>query len=136
MGSECWHQKHAQSKRYRIVVNKNKEKNDQVLCSLSDIEDLSSKSFSVRIKRKETDIFVIRKDDQVYTYQNVCPHAQAPLEWNPDEFLDEEKENIICALHGAMFSIEDGDCLGGPCEGIGLTAVSVEIQAGEVVLIT
>ncbi len=116
------------------MSNKKKEKNDQVLCSLSDLENLSSKSFSVKIKRKEIDIFVIRKDDQVYAYQNVCPHAQAPLEWNPDEFLDEKKENIICALHGATFSIEGGDCLGGPCEGIGLTAVSVVIEDGEVVL--
>ena len=119
------------------MPNKNKkEKSGQVLCSLSDLKNLSSKSFSVKIKCKETDIFVIRKDDQVYAYQNVCPHAQAPLEWNPDEFLDAKKENIICALHGAMFSIEGGDCLGGPCEGIGLTVVSVEIQAGEVLLIS
>ncbi|MCF6188991.1 MAG: Rieske (2Fe-2S) protein [Cocleimonas sp.] len=112
------------------------KKKGQVLCQLSELEDLSSKSFSVKIKRKKTDIFVIRKDDQVYAYQNVCPHAQAPLEWNPDEFLDAEKENIICALHGAIFSIEGGGCLGGPCEGIGLTAVPVEVQEGEIVVIS
>ena len=113
-----------------------KEKNGQILCSLSDLENLTSKSFNVKIKRKVIDIFVIRKDDQAYAYQNVCPHAQAPLEWNPDEFLDAKKENIICALHGAKFSIEGGDCLGGPCEGIGLTAVSVGIHEGDVVLIS
>ena len=113
-----------------------KEKNGQILCSLSDLENLTSKSFSIKIKRKETDIFVIRKDDQVYAYQNVCPHTQAPLEWNPDEFLDAKKENIICASHGAMFSIEDGDCLGGPCEGIGLTAVSVGVQEDSIVFMS
>jgi nitrite reductase/ring-hydroxylating ferredoxin subunit len=107
----------------------------KILCKLSELGDLSSKSFSVKIKRKETDIFVIRKDDQVYAYQNICPHAQAPLEWNPDEFLDEKKETIICALHGARFSIEKGDCLGGPCEGIGLTDVSVDVFNGDVVFI-
>ena len=106
----------------------------KTLCSLSEFEDLSSKSFKVKIKRKSTDIFVIRKDDHVYAYQNVCPHAQAPLEWNPDEFLDEKKETIICALHGARFSIEKGDCLGGPCEGVGLTAVAVDVFEGNVVL--
>ncbi len=115
---------------------KNKEKGRQVLCQLSELEDLTSKSFSVKIKRKETDIFVIRKDDQVYAYKNICPHAQAPLEWNPDEFLDAKKENIICALHGAMFSIEGGDCLGGACAGVGLTAVAVEVQEGKVVVIS
>ncbi len=106
----------------------------KTLCNLSELEDLSSKGFKVKIKRKSTDIFVIRKDDEVYAYQNVCPHAQAPLEWNPDEFLDEKKETIICALHGARFSIEEGDCLGGQCEGIGLTIVAVEIIEGNVVL--
>ncbi len=106
----------------------------KTLCKLSELEDLSSKSFNIKIKRKSTDIFVIRKDDQVYAYQNVCPHAQAPLEWNPDKFLDEKKETIICALHGARFSIEEGDCLGGPCEGIGLTAVAVEIIEDNIVL--
>jgi len=107
----------------------------KVLCKLSDLGDLKSKSFEVKIKRKTTDIFVIRKDDQVYAYQNICPHAQAPLEWNPNEFLDEKKETIICALHGARFSIEEGDCLGGPCEGIGLTAVAVEIDKDKQVLL-
>lgn len=106
----------------------------KVLCKLSELEDLSSKSFNIKIKRKSTDIFVVRKDDQVYAYQNICPHAQAPLEWNPDEFLDERKETIICALHGAHFSIEEGNCLGGPCEGIGLTTVAVEVVENDVIL--
>lgn len=105
-----------------------------ILCKLSELDELSSKSFSVKIKCETTDIFVIRKGNQVYAYQNVCPHAQAPLEWNPDEFLDEKKETIICALHGARFSIEEGDCLGGPCEGIGLTAVDIKVIEGDVVL--
>lgn len=111
-----------------------KNKKQEVLCQLSEINDLACKSFKVKIKRKETDIFVIRKDDQVYAYQNVCPHAQAPLEWNPDQFLDEKKETIICSLHGARFTIDDGSCLGGPCEGIGLTSVDVEISEGNNVL--
>ena len=111
-----------------------KKSKREYLCKLSELDNLSSKSFSVKIKRKVTDIFVIRKDDKVFAYQNICPHAQAPLEWNPDEFLDEKKETIICALHGARFSIEEGICLGGPCEGIGLTVVGVEVIEGDVIL--
>ena len=109
-------------------------KQGKVLCDFSELEDLTSKSFTVKIKRKNTDIFVIRKTDNVHAYQNICPHAQAPLEWNPDEFLDENKESIICALHGAKFSIEEGSFLGGPCGGKGLTVVPVSIIDGKVVL--
>ena len=108
--------------------------NTKVLCELTDLSELSSKSFSVIINRKAIDIFVIRKLDEVYAYQNICPHAQAPLEWNPDEFLDEKKETIICALHGAKFSIEEGECLSGPCNGSNLTVVPVSIVDGEVIL--
>ncbi len=111
-----------------------KRSDSKILCKFSELGDLTSKSFNIKIKRKSTDIFLIRKDDQVYAYQNVCPHAQAPLEWNPDEFLDEKKETIICALHGARFSIEEGSCLGGPCEGIGLTAVEVDVLNDEIFL--
>lgn len=115
-------------------MKKSSSSRAKVLCKLSELDELASKSFNVKIKRKNSDIFVIRKNNQVYAYKNSCPHAQAPLEWNPDQFLDEKKETIICALHGARFSIEEGDCLGEPCEGVGLTAVEVEIINGDVVL--
>jgi len=107
---------------------------EHVLCKLSDIGDLSSKGFHVKIKRKTTDIFLVRKGDQVYAYENICPHAQAPLEWNPDEFLDEKKESIICAMHGAKFTIEEGACIDGPCDGVGLTPVSVEVVNDTILL--
>ena len=105
----------------------------QVLCKLSDLKDQSSKSFQIKIGRKNTDIFVIRKGDQVFGYQNICPHAQAPLEWKPDEFLDDKKEKIICALHGAIFTIEDGSCISGPCAGTALTAVKLHLVDSEIV---
>ncbi len=115
-------------------MTKNKSDKKEFLCKLSEIEDLAAKSFTIKIKRQKTDIFVIRKDDHVFAYQNICPHAEAPLEWNPDEFLDEKKENIICSMHGAKFTIEEGTCVDGPCDGVGLTRVDVEIVDGEILL--
>ena len=104
----------------------------QMLCKISDLGDPSSKSFQIKIGRKNTDIFIIRKGDQVFGYQNICPHAQAPLEWKPDEFLDDKNEKIICALHGAIFTIEDGNCIGGPCAGTALTAIKLDLVNGEI----
>ena len=75
---------------------------------------------------------MVKKNDQVYAYQNICPHAQAPLEWNPDEFLDDKKEKIICAIHGAIFAIEDGNCISGPCSGASLITVDLELLDGEI----
>ncbi len=104
------------------------------LCKLSDLEDLYCKSFTINIKRKPTRIFIVRKGEQVFGYINICPHALAPLEWNPDDFLDEDKENIICAMHGAKFTIEEGACVEGPCNGVGLISVDLVIDKGMVYL--
>jgi len=107
---------------------------DSFLCNLSELDDLSCRSFTANIKRKPTHLFLVRKDDRVYAYINVCPHAQAPLEWNPDDFLDEKKEHIICAMHGAKFTIEEGACRDGPCNGVGLTSLDLVIDNGMIYL--
>jgi len=109
--------------------------NHQFLCTFDSLENLETRSFDVKIKRKKMSVFIIRKDDQIYAYQNSCPHAKASLEWNDDEFLDETKQHIICAMHGATFSIEAGECLGGPCSGKGLEVVNVRIIEGDVVFV-
>ncbi len=107
---------------------------DSFLCKLSELEDLSCKSFTANIKQKPTRLFLVRKVDNVYAYINVCPHAQAPLEWNPDDFLDERKEHIICAMHGAKFTIEEGECVEGPCNGVGLTSLDLILDNGMIYL--
>ena len=111
-------------------MNKVSDKKKKPLCKLSDLEDLSCKSFTVNVKSKSTRIFIVRKDAQAFGYINICPHAQAPLEWNPDDFLDEKKEYIICAMHGAKFTIEEGACFEGPCNGVGLTSVNLSVVNG------
>ena len=107
---------------------------EHILCKLSEIDNLSSKGFNLKIKRKTKEFFLVRKGEQVFAYENICPHAQAPLEWNPDEFLDEKKESIICAMHGAKFTIEEGACIDGPCDGVGLTPVAIEIVDDTILL--
>ncbi|GAA0395609.1 Rieske 2Fe-2S domain-containing protein [Cocleimonas flava] len=107
---------------------------NQFLCKLSDLEDLSCKGFTVDVKQNSSRIFIIRKGDDVFGYLNVCPHALAPLEWNPDDFLDENKEHIICSMHAAKFTIEEGVCIEGPCIGASLTSVNLVIKDGVIYL--
>jgi len=45
------------------------------------------------------------------------------LEWQADEFLDASASLIQCATHGALFLIESGECVAGPCEGKSLRAI-------------
>lgn len=108
----------------------------QFLCTFTELTDPDSRGFNVKLKRKSIDIFIVRKGEEVFAYENLCPHAQAPLEWNPDNYLDEQQESIICAMHGAKFVIEDGSCVSGVCNGVGLNKLKIEISNNEIYLIS
>jgi len=98
------------------------------LCHIDDVSDPGAKGFSLKQGRKERLLFIVKKEGSVYAYENKCPHAGINLEWQEDDFLDTDKSNIMCTVHGALFKIETGDCLGGPCNGNGLTAANIEVD--------
>ena len=104
---------------------------DTVLCALLDIETPGSKGF--RVGRRER-LFVVRQDDEVFAYMNLCPHQGTTLDWKPDAFLTVEKDYILCATHGAFFEIKNGLCVAGPCLGRSLAPTEVRIEDGNIVL--
>lgn len=95
-----------------------------VLCQIHDIEEDAAKGFEVDGQA----LFAVKKDGQIFVYINSCPHIGIPLEFQPDEFLDMEKRFIQCANHGALFEIESGACIAGPCSGQTLKAVPFTIE--------
>lgn len=95
-----------------------------VLCSIHDIPEDESRGFDV----DGQSLFAVKKDGQIYVYVNSCPHIGIALEFQPDEFLDMEKRFIQCANHGALFEIENGDCIAGPCAGKALKAVPFTVE--------
>ncbi len=101
-----------------------------VLCPSKDIDEDSARGFELEGKS----VFVVKKDGQVYVYLNSCPHIGIPLEFQPDDFLDMEKQYIQCANHGALFEIETGDCVTGPCIGQALKAIAFHLEDGNIVL--
>ena len=94
--------------------------------SVIDIEEGASKGFDV----EGAYFFAVKRDDKVYLYRNSCPHLGTPLEWEEDKFLDSDGSLIICSTHGALFEIETGRCLAGPCKGQYLQAVSYILDNG------
>jgi nitrite reductase/ring-hydroxylating ferredoxin subunit len=65
---------------------------------------------------------------------NHCPHAGFPLNCQPDAFLAPQAPLILCAMHGALFEIETGICVSGPCAGLGLRTLPVRVERGYVLL--
>ena len=68
-------------------------------------------------ERQDTTLFAVRHQGRAYLYVNRCPHRHVPLHWQDGGFLDDSGSLIRCARHGALFLIEDGECVTGPCEG-------------------
>jgi nitrite reductase/ring-hydroxylating ferredoxin subunit len=105
------------------------------LCAIHDLEDPGSRGFSLDTPDGAFDLFVVRRGGRVYAYRNSCPHTGATLEWLPDRFLDADGELIQCALHGALFLIESGECVHGPCVSAFLEPLNVELRGGRVILV-
>lgn len=100
------------------------------LCHSDEIPELGSRGFTVN----DSLIFTVKKNGAIYVYRNSCPHIGIALEWVEDQFLDSSRTLIQCANHGALFTIESGKCVSGPCSGQKLTAVPFEIINGFITL--
>jgi len=79
-------------------------------------------------------ILVVRRGALVAAYRNDCPHRGLPLDFMPGRFLDRDRQHILCINHGALFRMEDGLCVAGPCITARLRPVPVEVVEGDVVL--
>ena len=103
------------------------------LCALNELSDPGSRGFEIdRGQDQPLRLFVVRKDGALSAFLNSCPHTGAPLEWQPDQFLDMEGSFIECAIHGALFRPEDGYCLRGPCVGASLQRIELAVVDGRV----
>lgn len=106
-----------------------------VLCRLDDITDGDSNGFvATRANGERIGVLAVRRGGRVFAYVNSCPHTGAPLDFQPGQFLSLDKTLIQCATHGALFQIEDGFCIQGPCAGKSLVPVAVAVENGIVCL--
>ena len=95
------------------------------LCPSSHLPEAHSLGFVLGEHR----MLAVRRAGQVFVYSNRCPHRGVPLEWEADRFLDSSASLIRCATHGALFLIESGECVAGPCEGQSLRALACKENA-------
>jgi len=100
------------------------------LCALDDIADGHARNFVLEMKAGRFHGFVVRKGDRVFGYRDRCPHMGLPLAQELDRYLTSGGELILCSWHGALFDIETGRCVGGPCVGAGLTVWPVAVENG------
>lgn len=73
----------------------------------------------------ETSGVLIRFRGELHAYLNACPHLGICLNWEPNRFLSSSGNHIQCAMHGALFEIETGFCVSGPCVGQSLEKLTI-----------
>ena len=100
------------------------------LFAVDDIEEGTSKGIDL----DNFYMFAVKKDGEIHLYWNRCPHLGTPLEWQEDRFLDADAALIQCSTHGALFRIEDGLCLVGPCKGKHLKKIPFVLDNGLIML--
>lgn len=96
------------------------------LCRVDDIDEGAAKGFQVEGRP----LFAVRRNDRLHVYYDYCPHMGTPLEWEDDQFLDADGALIQCSTHGALFLIEDGLCVAGPCKGKRLKQLRHHVDNG------
>ncbi len=100
------------------------------LCAVDTIPDPGARNFVLQIGVAYFHGFVVRKDGEVAGYVDRCPHMGVPLAQQIDGYLTSDASLIMCSWHGALFRIEDGTCVGGPCVGRRLDPWPVEVRDG------
>jgi len=101
---------------------------------LDEIDDPGCREFEIGEGEWPFRGFVVRRGASVFAYQNYCMHVGHPLNFKPDSFLTKDGGKIICASHGALYEIDSGICVAGPCPGKQLRSLPVEIVDGNVVV--
>lgn len=79
--------------------------------------------------------FVIRWQGRARAYVNECAHIPVELDYQPGHFFDFSGCVLVCATHGALYDPATGACVGGRCNGTGLTALPLRERDGGIYLV-
>ncbi|GJI86973.1 Rieske (2Fe-2S) protein [Duganella hordei] len=106
---------------------------DLLLCRLEELPDGEARGFDP-LGSGQDSVLVVRQGGRLHAYRDLCPHyGDTPMAWRRHAYLNAERSHIVCAAHGALFEIDGGACVRGPCLGQALTPVTIAVNAaGEV----
>ena len=84
----------------------------------------------------ELNIILVKIDGQVRAFHNKCSHFGVPLNVLPEYgFFSDNKKSLVCQVHYARYSPEDGHCQKGDCDGNGLEKVEISLNENVIILV-
>lgn len=103
----------------------------RLICARQDLEEGGrGVRFEVTRAGEVQPAFVIRYAGKARAYLNRCGHIPVELDYQPGDFFDASRLYLVCATHGALYDPATGACLGGRCNGRGLSPLPV-VEEGD-----
>jgi nitrite reductase/ring-hydroxylating ferredoxin subunit len=120
---------------YYDVLKLQEETVEQLIARVDDIP-LWGLKFPYRCGKLEEEGILIRLESgEIRAFKNECQHLPMRLDVrSPFTYWDASGKHLLCSSHGALFRLNDGHCVSGPCAGQHLVQLPIEIRNGEVLL--
>ena len=100
--------------------------------TVGELEHGTSKKFTMRRGGRDLEALLVNYQGNHFAYVNRCPHTGITLDWVNNQFFSSDNRYIMCATHGAVFEPPSGECIWGPCVGLSLQSMPIEIDAGQI----
>lgn len=100
------------------------------MCSLEELKQARTLGYQF----DDHEGFVVYSNAGVFAYRNSCPHIGMNLEFSKNKFLDADSKYIQCSMHGALFTIDTGLCIHGPCLNQSLESMIVKVDNDQVLI--
>jgi nitrite reductase/ring-hydroxylating ferredoxin subunit len=104
------------------------------LARLADVPDAGAIVVYAGEGDARVSLVLTRRGDSVSCFRNRCAHANYPLQRADGRIVVQEGRYMLCGAHGASYTLDEGACAGGPCNGAGLERIGVVIRDGMVCL--
>lgn len=95
--------------------------------TVGELEHGTSKKFTLRRGQRDLEALLVNYEGNYFAYVNRCPHTGITLDWVNNQFFSSDNRYLMCATHGAVFEPPTGECVWGPCFGLALQSVPIEI---------
>jgi len=110
------------------MTNGGKKTLGQCIGTVGELAHGTSKKFTMRRGQRELEALLVNFEGNYFAYINRCPHTGITLDWVNNQFFSSDQRYLMCATHGAVFEPPTGECVWGPCFGLSLQKLEVEIE--------
>ena len=120
--------------RHKTRMQRETRKGGRVVARTEELSPGSVKKFWLICGPYRVDGFVINYQGRFHAYVNRCRHMTTPLDFVRYQFFTEDGHHLICMTHGALYDPDSGSCVDGPCQGLSLYRLPVQVNRGDVLV--